>query len=231
MMAAARDTLLSCNWLRLAEFGGDVAVTWHWASQAHEFCQAQNNHSQEQAFNWRFCMTEGSVPGQCCDNSDDGRYPSWVNPELGSDWDQDCAFQHLNNGRLRLEEGGSTCSWSWGITAVFSGSLVGDFLPVQVIYQGKTNRCHPCFEFPSDWNITHSHKHWSNAQTMFQYIKHIITPYVMATRQNFEADTPALTISKASSQEGPMIFWKLTTSMCVSCRKTQQICSNQWICQ
>ena len=31
MMAAARDTLLSYNQLRLVEFGGDVAVTWHWA--------------------------------------------------------------------------------------------------------------------------------------------------------------------------------------------------------
>ena len=38
------------------------------------------------------------------------------------------------------------------ITAVFGGSLEGNFLLVQVICQGKINRCHPRFEFPSDWN-------------------------------------------------------------------------------
>ena len=32
------------------------------------------------------------------------------------------------------------------ITAVFAGSLVGDFLPVQVIYE-KTNWCYPRFDF------------------------------------------------------------------------------------
>ena len=35
------------------------------------------------------------------------------------------------------------------ITAVFCGNILGTFLPIQVIYQGKTNRCHPHFEFPS----------------------------------------------------------------------------------
>ena len=33
------------------------------------------------------------------------------------------------------------------ITAVFCGSLTGDFLPLQLIYKGKTNRCHPHFSF------------------------------------------------------------------------------------
>ena len=45
------------------------------------------------------------------------------------------------------------------ITAMFCGSLAGDFLPVQVIYQGKTNRCHPRYQFRLDWYITHSPKH------------------------------------------------------------------------
>ena len=40
------------------------------------------------------------------------------------------------------------------ITAVFCGSLTGDFLPVQVIYKGKTQRYHLRFAFPSGWHIT-----------------------------------------------------------------------------
>jgi hypothetical protein len=52
------------------------------------------------------------------------------------------------------------------ITAVFCGSATGDFLPVQVIYQGKTTSCHPKFEFPNNWHITHSPRHWSTEETM-----------------------------------------------------------------
>ena len=36
------------------------------------------------------------------------------------------------------------------ITALFCSSLVGDFLPIQLIYQGKNPRCHPKFQFPPD---------------------------------------------------------------------------------
>ena len=45
------------------------------------------------------------------------------------------------------------------ITAVFCGSLVGDFLTLQVNYAAKTARCHPSYNSPSEWNITHSRKH------------------------------------------------------------------------
>ena len=37
------------------------------------------------------------------------------------------------------------------ITAVFCGSLIGDFLPVQLIYKGKTDCCHPHYQFPLSW--------------------------------------------------------------------------------
>ena len=80
------------------------------------------------------------------------------------------------------------------ITAVFCGSLVGDFLPVQVIYQGKTPRCHPRYHFPSSWDITHSAKHWSNEKTMLDYISRVVIPYVERLREGFEADTPTLVI-------------------------------------
>ena len=80
------------------------------------------------------------------------------------------------------------------ITAIFCGSLVGDFLPIQVIYKGKTPRCHPHYQFPLDWDITHSPKHWSNEKTMLQYVKKVIIPYVESIRESFDSDTPALVI-------------------------------------
>jgi len=45
------------------------------------------------------------------------------------------------------------------ITAVFCASLVGEFLPVQLIYQGKTSACLPRYGFTDDWNITYTPNH------------------------------------------------------------------------
>ena len=75
----------------------------------------------------------------------------------------------------------------------FCGTAVGDFLPPQVIYQGKTARCHPHFEFPVDWNVTHSPRHWSNKSTMLEYIDSIIIPYVESQRKIL-GDKPAVVI-------------------------------------
>ena len=69
------------------------------------------------------------------------------------------------------------------ITAIFCGSIQGDFLPIQLIYKGKTVRCHPCYEFPPGWHITHLPNHWSTETTMLQYIEHIVEPYVRSVRE------------------------------------------------
>ena len=80
------------------------------------------------------------------------------------------------------------------ITAVFCGTMLGEFLPVQLIYQGKTDRCHPKFSFPPDWHITHSPNHWSNESTMLSYINHVIVPYLQKTREYVGDDKTALVI-------------------------------------
>ena len=80
------------------------------------------------------------------------------------------------------------------ITAIYCGTILGDFLPLQLIYQGKTPRCHPHYKFPPEWSITHSPKHWSNEQTMLEYIDHIIVPYIERVRQELDECKPALVI-------------------------------------
>ena len=42
------------------------------------------------------------------------------------------------------------------LTAVLAGSLAGDFLPPQIIYQGKAPRCLPLYNFPEKWHVTYS---------------------------------------------------------------------------
>ena len=97
-------------------------------------------------------------------------------------------------GSERVEINGITSKQQ--ITAVFCGSLTGDFLPVQLIYQGKTSHCHPPFDFPfpDGWHITHSLRHWSTEETMIQYIEEIVIPYVKRQREAFDDTTTALVI-------------------------------------
>lgn len=66
------------------------------------------------------------------------------------------------------------------ITAVLAGTLNGDFLPVQLVYQGKTDRCLPSFKFPiaRDWDIRYTANHWCNESTMECYLEKVIFPYV-----------------------------------------------------
>lgn len=54
------------------------------------------------------------------------------------------------------------------ITAVFCASLTGEFLPVQLIYQGKTQACLPRYVFTGNWNVTYTPNHWSNEEKMIE---------------------------------------------------------------
>ncbi len=44
------------------------------------------------------------------------------------------------------------------ITATFAISLSGEFLLIQVIHEGKTERCLPKYEFPKEFDVTFSEK-------------------------------------------------------------------------
>jgi len=122
-----------------------------------------------------------------------------IPPELIMNWDQTgikivpCSTWTMERqGSKRIEMIG--VSDKHQITAVFYGTLLGDFLPVQLVYKGKTPRCHPHFEFPPGWHITHSPKHWSTEQTMVQYVECIILPYVEQVRASLGEDKAALVI-------------------------------------
>ena len=55
------------------------------------------------------------------------------------------------------------------ITAVFGGTMMGDFLPPQLIYEGKIERCLRRYKFPAAWHVTQLESYWSNETTMKQY--------------------------------------------------------------
>ena len=99
--------------------------------------------------------------------------------------------------------------------AVFAGSLAGDFLPIQLVYKGKTQRCLPVgVQFPPDWDITYSHNHWSNEETMHNYAEKIIFPYIVKKREELKLapDHRAVVIFDAFNGQCTENFLKLLES-------------------
>ena len=45
------------------------------------------------------------------------------------------------------------------ITVTFAVSAVGNFLPMQIIYTGNTERCLPNFDLPRDFNVAFTKNH------------------------------------------------------------------------
>ena len=64
------------------------------------------------------------------------------------------------------------------ITVVLAVTLAGEYLPPQILYQGKTERCHPAIEFPSEWDVWHTENHWCNKATMTRYAEKIIFMFI-----------------------------------------------------
>ena len=88
-----------------------------------------------------------------------------IPPELIINWDQ-TAIQYVPVGWTMESEVAKRVEISRKddkrqITAVFAGSMVRDFLPVQLVYQGKTSCCLPKINSPEGWHITYSVSHWS----------------------------------------------------------------------
>jgi hypothetical protein len=66
------------------------------------------------------------------------------------------------------------------ITACIASSMDGNFLPLQLVFQGKTPRCLPPdtpASLASLAHLTFSDNHWSSQTTMKEYIEKIIMPY------------------------------------------------------
>ena len=199
-MAAAKGILMSCNRSRLAEFGGDVVFSRQWAYsllKRMKFVKRKATTAKSKHSTADFAQLKRQFLADVVTTVQMEEIPA----ELILNWDQtgvkivpSSTWTMDAKGSKRVEMAG--VSDKRLITAVFCGSLTGDFLPVQAIYRGKTNRCHPRYQFPPDWDITHSPRHWSNEETMIRYVRNIFVPYmyVAAIRTGFEDDTPALVI-------------------------------------
>ena len=82
-----------------------------------------------------------------------------IPPSLVINWDQS-GISIVPGSAWTMEEKGAKrvkitgISDKCQITALFCGTMDGKFLPLQLIYQGKTTACLPRYAFPDDWHVT-----------------------------------------------------------------------------
>ena len=72
------------------------------------------------------------------------------------------------------------------VTGIFSITLSGIFLPMQIVHQGQTDCCHPKFKFPEEFNITHPANHWPNKEKAIELIEKVLLPYVRNKKEELD---------------------------------------------
>ena len=70
------------------------------------------------------------------------------------------------------------------ITATFTISISEEFIPIQVIYKGKTTRYLLSYAFPKNFDITFSENHWSNTEKAIRFFKKVVFPCLKNVRQS-----------------------------------------------
>ena len=188
-MACAEGIVRSADSSLLAVNGGHTLITKDWAKNMHHQIGFMKRRASTKAkvtvedfeekkeqflLDIKAVVTLEDIPLDLVINWDQtGMHyvpvSSWAMAQEGSKWVKICGIDDKRQ-----------------ITVVFGCSMIGEFLLVQLIYQGKTDKSHPSFHFPSDWNITHSPNHLLNEDTMKGYIVKILVPYFTKKREELK---------------------------------------------
>lgn len=85
------------------------------------------------------------------------------------------------------------------ITGTFAITLSGKFLPIQLIYGGKTKKSIPKVSFPKEFSLSVNPKHFSNTAESVKFLEDVILPFVKEERENLglPKDQKALMIMDA----------------------------------
>ena len=65
------------------------------------------------------------------------------------------------------------------ITATFAISATGEFLPMQLIYFGKTKRCLRNFPFPHPFQVNYTENYGSNQRKAIEHFEKVIFLYLV----------------------------------------------------
>lgn len=100
--------------------------------------------------------------------------------------------KYVSVGNTTMAKRGSTSvpisglSDKRSMTATFTITLSGSFLPMQLIYGGKTNQSLPKFDFPESFSLSANPKHYSNTAESIKLIKEVIVPYLEKERASLK---------------------------------------------
>ena len=72
------------------------------------------------------------------------------------------------------------------ITATFTVSMTGKFLPIQLVYERKTPRSRPRFDFPANFNVSFSDSPWSNMEKSIDLFEKVIFPYLKQAKASLK---------------------------------------------
>ena len=66
----------------------------------------------------------------------------------------------------------------------FAVSCTGEFLPILLIYAGKTEQSLPKYSFPPSFSVTFTENHGSNTEKPVEFFKGIAFPYLEDTKKS-----------------------------------------------
>ena len=109
-----------------------------------------------------------------------------------------------------------TCgAFKESVTATFNITYSNKFLPMQLIYKGKTRRSFPRVNFQQSFSLSANMKHFSNTQESMKLLDEIILPFVEKERDmlNLGEKQPAfLIIDVFSGQMAKSVIDKMAES-------------------
>ena len=215
VIAAARGLVSKHDGRLLDTNGGPISLKKNWANKLLNRMgmvkrKATTAHSKVTAQDFDKSKAQMLADIKCTVEIEN------IPQELVINWDQ-TAIHYVPRSDWTMAKAGSKRVEVAGnddkrqITAVFGCSLTGDFLPPQLIYQGTTKACHPRVDFPKDWCITHTHNHWSNEDSMIEYIQEIVIPYCRLKRKELKlpANYPALVLFDMFKGQCTEAVWSL----------------------
>ena len=95
------------------------------------------------------------------------------------------------------------------ITATFAQTLDDAFLPIQLIYKGKTSQSFPKITFPTGFSLSANEKHFSNTEESIKFLEEIIVPYIDEKRAEIDSpDQNALLTWDVSEDRKQNQCWK-----------------------
>ena len=201
LIAIAKGLLFANDRTLLAEYGGSIKLGWKWCTSVFKRMKWVNRKCttskpaiapgliREVGFSFYKEIAEAvqadNIPPELIINIDQTPLPFVLISKYTMNKKGESSVPIQGTGDYRQ------------ITGTFSITLSGNFLPIQLIYQGTTDRCHPNYDFPKSFHVTHTKYHWANEQTSLDLLNKILLPYVNKTREELglDKDFPWLLIS------------------------------------